>query len=65
MGFAELQTLPGQFEWFTQAMIVNPVQVFPFVFHGWLLFFVFLVSAATGFGLEYVFDREAAGVARV
>ena len=65
VGFAELQTLPGQFEWFTQAMIVNPVQVFPFVFHGWLLFFVFLVSAATGFGLEYVFDREAAGVARV
>ena len=65
VGFAELQTLPEQFEWFTQAMLVNPVQVFPFVFHGWLLFFVFLVSAATGFGLEYVADRESAEVARV
>jgi len=65
VGFAELQTLPEQFEWFTGAMIVNPVEVFPFVFHGWLLFGVFLVSAATGFGLEYVADRESGEVARV
>ena len=65
VGFAELQTLPEQFSWFTEAMIVNPVQVFPFVFHGWLLFFVFLVSAVTGFGLEYVADRESGEVARV
>ena len=65
VGFAQLQLLPGQFEWFTQEMIVSPVDVWPFVFHGWLLFFVFLVSALTGFGLEYVSDRESAEVARV
>ena len=65
MRFVELQTLPERFSWFTGAMIVNPVQVFPFVFHSWLLFFVFLVSAATGFGLEFVADRESAEVARV
>ncbi len=29
--------LPGQYEWFTQAMVVNPVQVWPYVFHGWFL----------------------------
>lgn len=65
VGYVELQKLPGQFDWFTQAMVASPTEVWPFVFHGWFLFAVFLVSALTGFGLEYVSDRESAEVARV
>lgn len=64
-GYAAMLGLPEQHEWFTQAMLVNPAQVWPFVFHGWLLFFVFVISALTGFGLEYVSDRESGEVARV
>jgi Na+/H+ antiporter NhaC len=67
VGYAEMQSLVGAdgFEWFTREMLVNPVEVWPFVFHGWLLFGVFILSALTGFGLEYVSDREAEEVARV
>jgi Na+/H+ antiporter NhaC len=65
VGFATMQTLPQQFEWFTQSMIVNPVQVWPFVFHGWLLVMVFIVAALTGFGREYTTDRRVGEVARV
>jgi len=65
VGYATLTELPGQYEWFTQAMVVNPADVFPYVFHGWLLVGVFLLSALTGFGLEYTTDREAEEVARV
>ncbi|WP_132057705.1 Na+/H+ antiporter NhaC family protein [Halorussus amylolyticus] len=67
VGYAEMRTLVGaeNFEWFTNEMLVNPVEVWPFVFHGWLLFGVFIVSALTGFGLEYVSDRESEEVARV
>nr|WP_245708187.1 Na+/H+ antiporter NhaC family protein [Halobacterium jilantaiense] len=43
---------------------VNPIEVWPFVFHGWILFFVFLAAALTGFGLEYISDRESEEVAR-
>jgi len=43
---------------------VNPIDVWPFVFHGWLLFFVFLAAAVTGYGLEYVSDRESEEVSR-
>ena len=64
-GYAAMLGLPEQYEWFTQSMLVNPAQVWPFVFHGWLLFAVFVVSALTGFGLEYVSDRESSEVARV
>ncbi len=64
-GYTAMLGLPEQYGWFTQAMLVNPAQVWPFVFHGWLLFFVFIVSALTGFGLEYVSDRESGEVARV
>jgi len=46
-------------------MIVSPVEVWPFVFHGWLLVAVFVVAALTGFGREYTTDRRAAEVARV
>ncbi|WP_227133377.1 Na+/H+ antiporter NhaC family protein [Halorubellus salinus] len=65
VGYATLTELPTQYEWFTQAMVVNPADVFPYVFHGWLLVGVFLLSALTGFGLEYTTDREAEEVARV
>jgi Na+/H+ antiporter NhaC len=65
VGYTTLTELPGQYEWFTQAMVVNPADVFPYVFHGWLLVGVFLLSALTGFGLEYTTDREAEEVARV
>ncbi|MFC7166536.1 Na+/H+ antiporter NhaC family protein [Halospeciosus flavus] len=65
VGYAVLQGLPEQYDWFTQAMVVNPVEVFPFVFHGWVLVIVFLLSALTGFGLEYTSDRESEEVARV
>jgi Na+/H+ antiporter NhaC len=65
VGFAAMQGLPGQYEWFTQEMIVNPINVWPFVFHGWFLFGVFVLSALTGFGLEYTSDRESEEVTRV
>jgi len=67
VGYATMIQLVGsdQFGWFTRSMVVNPAQVWPFVFHGWFLFGVFLFSALTGFGLEYVSDRRAEEVARV
>ncbi|WP_276300588.1 Na+/H+ antiporter NhaC family protein [Halorussus lipolyticus] len=65
VGYTEMQGLVGEFDWFTQAMLVNPAEVWPFVFHGWFLFGVFIVSALTGFGLEYTTDRESEEVARV
>lgn len=64
-GYGAMVGLPDQYDWFTTEMIVNPAQVWPFVFHGWLLFFVFLVAALSGFGLEYVSDRESAEVTRI
>ncbi|PSP55972.1 sodium:proton antiporter [Halobacteriales archaeon QS_1_67_19] len=64
VGYGQMRALVEQFEWFTPALLVNPAEVWPFVFHGWLLFGVFVVSALTGFGLEYVSDREAEEVAR-
>jgi Na+/H+ antiporter NhaC len=65
VGYTEMRGLTEQFDWFTQAMIVNPAEVWPFVFHGWFLFGVFIISASTGFGLEYTTDRESEEVARV
>lgn len=64
-GYAAMVGLPEEYSWFTQSMLVNPIQVWPFVFHGWLLFFVFVIAAITGFGLEYTADRETGEVARV
>ena len=65
VGFEAMGGLPAQFEWFEAEMIVSPVEVFPYVFHGWLLVAVFIVAAITGFGREYVIDRESKEVARV
>lgn len=64
-GFAAMQGLPEQYDWFGQGLVVNPVEVVPFVFHGWLLVTVFLLAALTGFGREYLIDRESKEVARV
>lgn len=65
VGYAQLRQLPGTFEWFTEAMVVAPIEVWPYVFHGWLLFGVFLAAAVTGYGLEYTTDRESSEVSRV
>ncbi|PSP50625.1 sodium:proton antiporter [Halobacteriales archaeon QH_7_69_31] len=58
VGFEAIRTqvLP-EYEWFTAAMVVNPADVFPYVFHGWLLVAVFVIAAWTGFGREYTIDR--------
>ncbi|WP_336034627.1 Na+/H+ antiporter NhaC family protein [Halobacterium yunchengense] len=65
VGYAVIQDLPGEYEWFDQSMVVNPADVVPFVFHGWLLVAVFLLAALTGFGLEYTSDRESEEVERL
>jgi Na+/H+ antiporter NhaC len=64
-GYSAMQRLPDQYEWFTQAMVVNPSSVWPFVFHGWFLVGVFLLAAWTGYGREYVPDRVSGEVSRV
>jgi Na+/H+ antiporter NhaC len=64
-GYTAMTGLPQQYAWFTTDMLVNPIDVWPFVFHGWFLVIAFLLAAWTGFGREYIFDREAEEVARV
>lgn len=64
-GFTAMQTLPGEYDWFEQGMLVTPIDVVPFVFQGWLLVGVFVVAAITGFGREYLIDRESEEVARL
>lgn len=64
VGFQAMQGLPAEYEFIEAGMVVNPVQVFPYVFHGWLLVAVFVISAYTGFGREYLIDRESKEVAR-
>ncbi|WP_281272961.1 Na+/H+ antiporter NhaC family protein, partial [Halalkalicoccus subterraneus] len=65
VGYTAMQDLPNQYEWFDQSLLVNPIEVVPFVFHGWLLVAVFVLAAITGFGREYLIDRESSEVARV
>jgi Na+/H+ antiporter NhaC len=64
-GYSAMQQLPGEYDWFGQEMLVTPIDVAPFVFQGWLLVAVFVIAALTGFGREYVIDRESEEVARV
>ncbi|MGZ0746387.1 Na+/H+ antiporter NhaC family protein [Haloparvum sp. AD34] len=64
-GYSAMVGLPAEYDWLTQAMLVNPVEVWPYVFHGWVLVAVFIVAAITGFGREYLVDRESEEVARV
>src|SRR6056297_872516 len=62
VGYTTMQGLPGEFTFFTNSMVVNPIDVVPFVFHGWLLVTVFVLAAITGFGREYTIDRESSEV---
>jgi Na+/H+ antiporter NhaC len=61
VGYTQMQALVTTYEWFTPAMVVEPIQAWPWVFHGWLLVAVFLFSAWTGFGREYTTDRVSKG----
>jgi Na+/H+ antiporter NhaC len=64
-GFSAMQDLPSEYAWFTQEMLVNPAAVWPYVFHGWFLVGVFIFAAWTGYGREYIPDRESEEVSRV
>ncbi|MFC4356392.1 Na+/H+ antiporter NhaC family protein [Halobium salinum] len=64
-GYSVMVSLPDEYAWFTEAMVVNPASVWPYVFHGWFLVAVFIVAAYTGFGREYVPDRASEEVSRV
>jgi Na+/H+ antiporter NhaC len=65
IGYTAMADLTEQYEWFTLDMMVNPVEVWPYVFHGWILLFVFILAAWTGFGREYTSDRTSEEVAQV
>lgn len=65
VGFTAIRGLVDKYAWFTEANVVNPATVWPYVFHGWLLVAVFLLAAWTGFGREYVSDRTSEEVSRV
>ncbi len=66
VGYVNMQGLTNTFDWFDpQTMVVHPVDVWPYVFHGWFLVLVFLVAAWTGFGREYTSDRVSEEVSRV
>ncbi len=54
----------GLGEQYGPEMVVNPVEVVPYVFHGWFLVIVFLLAAITGFGREYIPDRISEEVSR-
>ena len=54
----------GLGEQYGPEMVVNPVEVVPYVFHGWFLVIVFLLAAVTGFGREYIPDRISEEVSR-
>ncbi|OSO97676.1 sodium:proton antiporter [Halorubrum ezzemoulense DSM 17463] len=45
-------------------MVVNPIEVVPYVFHGWFLVAIFIIAAITGFGREYIPDRASEEVSR-
>jgi len=65
IGYATIAGLVDQFDWFTSAMVVNPLEVVPVVFHGWLLVLLFIFAAWTGFGREYIPDRKARRSAQI
>ncbi|WP_020006963.1 Na+/H+ antiporter NhaC family protein [Salinicoccus albus] len=50
LGYSTIQTMQGTYEWLP---IVNPTEVFPFVFQGWILVIVMLIAALTGWGLRF------------
>lgn len=50
LGYATIRTMQETYEWLP---IVNPTEVFPFVFQGWFLVIVMLIAALTGWGLRF------------
>lgn len=56
VGYEQMKGLVSQYDWFSSDLVVSPIQAWPWVFHGWLLVLVFLISAWTGFGREYTHD---------
>ncbi|RFF31384.1 Na+/H+ antiporter NhaC family protein [Wenzhouxiangella sediminis] len=65
VAFTQMNELVGIYPWFTQEMVVSPVAAWPWVFHGWLLVFIFLFAAITGFGREYTSDRISKGASTI
>ncbi|MGM0399250.1 MAG: Na+/H+ antiporter NhaC family protein [Halobacteriota archaeon] len=63
VGYAQMPGLVAEYG--VEQLLVQPITVVPFVFHGWLLVGVFLFAALTGFGREYTTDRASEEVARV
>ncbi|MDC3412022.1 Na+/H+ antiporter NhaC family protein [Aquibacillus sp. 3ASR75-11] len=46
-------TIQGAAEEYNFLPVINPTEVFPFVFQGWGLLIVMLIAAITGWGLRY------------
>jgi Na+/H+ antiporter NhaC len=65
VAFTQMNELVDIYPWFTQEMVVSPVAAWPWVFHGWLLVFIFLFAAITGFGREYTSDRISKGASTI
>jgi Na+/H+ antiporter NhaC len=61
VGYTQMVGLTQTYDWFTPAMVVEPIKAWPWVFHGWLLVAVFMFAAWTGFGREYTTDRVSKG----
>jgi Na+/H+ antiporter NhaC len=65
VGYQEMVGAGGLEAEYGPEMVVNPIEVVPYVFHGWFLVIVFLLAAITGFGREYFADRTSEEVDRV
>ncbi len=65
VGYTQMNLLVGRYEWFSQDLVVNPVEAWPWVFHGWFLVLVFIFAAWTGFGREYTSDRVSKNSASI
>ncbi|MCF7936740.1 MAG: hypothetical protein K9L28_10415 [Synergistales bacterium] len=50
LGITTIQSLTEKYDYISA---VNPIQVVPFVFHGWFLVIVMFIAAYTGFGRRY------------
>nr|WP_144799477.1 Na+/H+ antiporter NhaC family protein [Halorubrum depositum] len=64
VGYQVMVGPDGLGEQYGPEMVVNPIEVVPYVFHGWFLVIVFLLAAVTGFGREYIPDRISEEVSR-
>lgn len=50
LGWSTIQMMQDTYEWLP---VVQPTEVFPYVFQGWFLVVVMLIAALTGWGLRY------------